>query len=352
MYHLGVDPSAAAADKWTKFASSTVPQPVAQAVDMARSLQDRFIDAQRDFMRMRLDSPPSRAASDTPAPAQVSAVAADASAEPKPGSSSHATGTSGLGFTGNSGVQSKVLAVYCKGYLEVQRAYCSAKVSAVMSSSSGGTIDSPVSTPTSMVLPDLQHLLFLGLMPPPPPTPTTPLPATSLLTSKPQHPPELRPSSNANLAAAAMDSLRASKLSATNPSTSIPPSAASPVNLPASASSRRVSGPTISSSSPSSPSSTQAQARKEAIAQHTQLFNQIFALVASQRTYPSSGGPSDSPPLPPPRPVAPLFEPLCVKASDVASTLREAGSLTDLGAGTCMQLQTGMYRLLRHSQVL
>ena len=151
---------ASSGDKWVKFESASMPLPTAQAVDAARALQERFIAGQREFMRLRLEGTRTGGGSSTGGPAGVgpvssageggSAVSVDA------GSPEAAAGASG---NSSSSVQVKVLAVYCKGFLELQRAYCSAKVRTLMAdteaggSTGGGTFNSTGSSTGSRGLP-------------------------------------------------------------------------------------------------------------------------------------------------------------------------------------------------------
>ena len=78
---------------------------------------------QRDFMRSRLETPTSPSSSSSPNMTS-STVAINSTNSVTDSSSSSSSSNNNIG--GN--VQAKVLGVYCKGFMELQRAYCSAKV--------------------------------------------------------------------------------------------------------------------------------------------------------------------------------------------------------------------------------
>ncbi|GAX75215.1 hypothetical protein CEUSTIGMA_g2659.t1 [Chlamydomonas eustigma] len=289
-------------EKWLKFESlSSINQPAARAVDAARNVQTRFNKAMDEYMNERLDN------------------------------------TTQLG---------KVMLQYSKGFMELQHTYCEVKTRIALGldphgslilraissdprdqgSSSSSMAGQPATalsmSPSDMVLPDIQHLLLLGLMP----------------TAASKH----------------SDSSSALKSVPSETMSNMQQDSSHPQSAPDRAGSSKH---TTSSSSSSSPSSTRSQEHKEAVGKHSLLTNHLLQLISSPRLNLTQGSNLNSnsptsnlpPAFLPSRPVAPLFEPLCAKAADVTNTLRATSALQD-HPSTRQLLQTGMYWLLRHAQ--
>eukprot|EP00798_Chlamydomonas_sp_ICE-L_P006260 gene6260-2887_t len=156
-------------------------------------------------------------------------------------------------------------------------------------------------SPLMMVLPDILHLLYTGLMPPPSPGPTK----------------------------GAMEKLLQDILSEA-PTTPSPPHTADPT----------VQGPLRGGQPLSNHSSSTLHARA--------VINRLLDLWVDQRLPAQHGMEGACPELLPPPP--PLFTPLAARVAEITSTLARKTSLMASNLNACFSLQTCMYRLLRFSE--
>ncbi len=296
-----IDPQAA---KWLKFDSLLTSQPASRAVDAARSLQARFVAQHLEFTK------------------------------------AHVEGESTRSLVG------KVMLQFCKGYLELQRAYCDAKARLVLdgaaahataaadavSRDDAGFI-STAGSPFDMVLQDMLHLMLLGVMPTPQQQGGGMAPSSSSgpggLSASPASP-------AAASSAAASGPRRLDDGDAFRRQGAAARRLLLQLCAPPSAGPQRRPRPETEGGA-----STAGDGASE-----PPVASRTSAAAARSRPLPSSSSlPS---PGSAPRPAVPLFEPMCVKALDVGSTLRSTGALAGPDSLTSRQLlHTSMYWLMR-----